>query len=87
VIVCDAPGCRRGIVHLPGAWGDPCKHCKGTGVYTISSLARLLGDREDVIRRLLRNKPVRQRTAQRVLVAVMKVLEPWNTHKQKELFE
>jgi hypothetical protein len=31
IIVCDAPRCVRGLVHLAGGWADPCKVCGGLG--------------------------------------------------------
>ena len=67
-IACDAPGCVRGLVHLPGGWADKCKRCGGAGAVSLAELCRRIGEHESTVRRLLRpNRRMRSRTTARIL--------------------
>lgn len=86
MIRCDAPGCVRGVVHLPGGFGDPCKVCEGRGELHLAEVARLLDESEQTLTRLLRGRQkMRVKTCRRILDKVATVLWP-APQKQPELF-
>ena len=65
---CDAPGCVRGLVHLPGGWADKCNRCGGAGGISLAELCRRIGEHDSTVRRLLRpSRRMRARTAARIL--------------------
>jgi hypothetical protein len=82
VIRCDAPGCRSGVLHTT-AFGEPCPTCKGRGELHLAEVARLLGENETTLKKLMKLRGrMRVRTCRRILDKVAKVVWP----KQPELF-
>lgn len=85
-ILCDAPGCIRGLVHRPTGFADPCKICLGRGSISLATLCKYLGENESTVGKLLRpHKRMRPRVAARIcakLVAITTSALP----KQSELF-
>lgn len=74
--VCDAPGCRRGIVRV-GEWGRQCHYCVGLGTLSVKRMASILQVNEDTLRAFLRpDHNPRQATCQRILDAAIGILEP-----------
>lgn len=73
---CDAPGCRKGLVHLPSGFADPCPVCKGTGQLSFAEVCRLLDVDENTLRRFLRpDQRSRLSTCTRILNACLKITE------------
>jgi len=52
MIVCDAAGCVRGIVHLVDGFGDPCKICGGAGKLSLSTVAKRIDENESTLRKV-----------------------------------
>ena len=86
MIQCDAPGCRLGIVHQPGGWGNPCAICNGAGELHLAEVARLLDENEATLKKILKLRGrMRPKTCRRILDKVATVLWP-APQKQPELF-
>jgi len=51
ILLCDATGCVRGLVHRAGGWADPCKVCGGAGGVPLGTLCRRIGEHESTVRK------------------------------------
>jgi hypothetical protein len=75
-VQCDAPGCVRGLVHRSDGWADPCKLCEGTGVVSMATLCRLIGEVPGTVSKL--NQPrrrMRVKTCTRILEKLAQLLQ------------
>lgn len=73
-IVCDAPGCVRGLVHRAGGWADPCKVCGGLGGVALGTLCKRINEHESTVRRLFKpTRRMRSKTAARILDKLLEV--------------
>lgn len=77
---CDQ--CRKGWIP-DGSWYQPCPVCEGLGELTLTRLATLTGLDEKTLKRVWTGKRIRLRTAEKVLRAYAKLVEP---KKQTEIF-
>jgi hypothetical protein len=83
LIVCDAPGCRAGVVHV-GDWGEPCKTCGGLGFLHVAALARLIDESEATLTKIMRLKGnMRPKVCKRILDKICKIVWP----RQPQLFQ
>jgi hypothetical protein len=74
-MICDAPGCRRGLIHVATKWADPCPICKGSGRLTLADVSRLLGETPAILTKLSKMRGrMRPKTCVRILDATLKVL-------------
>lgn len=74
MIRCDAPGCVRGIVHVPSVFGNPCKVCGGLGGFTVGGLARRIGENEVTFARFVRNRKMRPKTTARICAKLVELV-------------
>jgi excinuclease UvrABC ATPase subunit len=77
MILCDAPGCIRGILRpmQTSAFGNPCPICQGAGQLRLVDVARILDEDEAMVRRLMRpHRKMRVKTCQRILDKLAEVL-------------
>lgn len=74
LIVCDAPQCVRGIVHLPGGFGNPCKVCGGLGGFTVTGLAHRIGEHPRTFANFIRNRRMRPRTTARICASLVELV-------------
>jgi hypothetical protein len=84
MIICDAPGCVRGLVH-EGEWGRPCNTCGGRGGFSIYAMCKRLGEDYGTFMRLTdQKKRMRPKTAARICAKLVDFMRPYQ--KQKEMF-
>ena len=77
MLKCDAPNCRRGLVHLRGGFGDPCTICNGRGELHLAEVARLLDENEATLAKVLKpHGRMRVKACRRILDKVAAVLWP-----------
>jgi hypothetical protein len=96
LITCDAPGCRRGIIHhlkasakkaLVSSWPDPGPGCKGLGGVTIQRLAIVCDVHPKTLLEFLRGKrKTKPETAQKILDGALKMMGVETRKSQADLF-
>ena len=76
IIVCEAPGCVRGVVHRAAGWGDPCRFCRGLGGVSLTELCRRINEHESTVVRILKpDRRMRARTAARILDKLLEIVQ------------
>lgn len=84
-IRCDAPGCRRGVVH--GEWPQPCPVCGGRGSFSLEALCEKIGECESTMRKLFRpHRKMRAKVAARICAKIVDLVTPPKASKQQEMF-
>lgn len=89
MIICDARGCVRGIIHRAEGFGDPCKVCSGAGRLSLSTIAKRIGENESTLRKILKpHRKMRVKVTARICAKIMGLIEPAAaaSPKQKEMF-
>ena len=76
-ILCDAPGCRRGVVHRREGFGDPCGFCGGRGSVSLASLCKRLDECESTMRKLFKpHRRMRSSVAARICRKLVDLVTP-----------
>lgn len=75
IVVCDANGCVRGLVHRAGGWADPCKVCGGSGGVPLGTLCNRIGEHESTVRKLLKpGRRMRPKVTARIMGKILDVV-------------
>ncbi len=89
-IVCDAPGCVRGLIRnmIHGDdWPQACRVCGGRGSISIEALCKRIGECDTTVRRVLKQRTrMRPKVAARICGKLIDLIEPPKETKQKEMF-
>ena len=86
MIICDARGCVRGIIHRAEGFGDPCKVCSGAGRLSLSTIAKRIGENESTLRKILKpHRKMRVKVTARICGKIVELIESTKP-KQSELF-